>query len=178
MPSSADKSISDDTTLSEFLDAGDCDLLVGEVVGAGLSRFDIPMLLLLLRGRVRPPNDCLPLVLVLRLLPTLLVGASSSLLRSDDDLARAKGADSRRLPLLVDPVEEWDPLRRSLVFLLPPSSLSSSSSYVIVGRTAAAPSNCILTSGDMIAALSAGMVDSPLLPVRDGIILEGPGIFD
>ena len=164
--SSADKSISDDTTLSDLLDSGDAG-------AAGLFRFDIPILLLRLRGGTRPPRDCLPPAL--RLLLTLFSDASSSLLRSAD-LARANGADSRRL--LLDPVEERDPLRLTLALVLPPlQSSSSPSSYDKVGRTAAASSSWILTSGDMIATLSAGMVDSPLLPVRDGI-LDGPGTLE
>ena len=42
---------------------------------------------------------------------------------------------------------------------------------------ASPPSRWIFTKGDMIAALSAGIVDSPFPPVRVGI-LDGPGSLD
>ena len=89
---------------------------------------------LLLRGLVRPPRDCLPLPMleVPRLFPRLAPLWSSSLLKSDDDLAFARGADNLLLPL-DDPVEESESLlRRSLAV----SSFSSSSlsSYDIPRR--------------------------------------------
>ena len=119
--SSFERSISDDTTLSALFDSGDCDLSGEEVcrppaLPAPTPTFEgSPMLLpLLLRGLARPPRDCLPLPMleVPRLFATRLVPPwSSSLLKSDDDLALARGADNLRLPL-DDPVEEREPLLR------------------------------------------------------------------
>lgn len=143
------------------------------------------MLLFRLRGLVRP-RDCLPLPMleVSLLFPARLVSLrSSSLLRSDDDLALASGADNLLLPF-TDPVEESEPLlRRSVDASHPSSSSSSLPSYDMPRRRprppliASPPSRWIFTKGDMIAALSAGIVDSPFPPVRVGI-LDGPGSLD
>ena len=143
------------------------------------------MLLFRLRGLVRP-RDCLPLPMleVPLLFPARLVPLrSSSLLRSDDDLALASGADNLLLPL-TDPVEESEPLlRRSVDASHSSSSSSSLPSYDMPRRRprppliASPPSSWIFTKGDMIAALSAGIVDSPFPPVRVGI-LDGPGSLD
>ena len=135
-------SSSDDTTLSALCDSGDCDLS-GEEAFRPLVLLAVtpalegnPMLLvLLLRGLVRPPRDCLPLPMleVPRLFPTRLPSLwSSSLLKLDDDLALASGADNLLLPL-DDPVEESEPLlRRSLA--VSSSSSPSLSSYDIPRR--------------------------------------------
>jgi len=184
--SSAEWSISENTTLVALCESGDSDLEGDKAFRSltlGAPNLEgNPRPLLRLLGLVRPPRDCLPLPMleVPLLFPESLVAlSSSSLLKSEDDLALARGADNLLLPL-DDPVDESESLLRRTLDV--PSFCSSSlPSHDIPHRsprlpsTAPSPSSVIFTKGDIIAALSEGIADR--LPTREGI-LDGPGSLE